>query len=354
VGKQAETSAADLVARARDGEAAAVARLISRLEAGRDVPAISAALAGAPPPEQVIGLTGAPGVGKSTLASALVRELRAEGEPVAVVAVDPSSAFSGGALLGDRLRLAAHASDAGVFIRSLAGRGAGGGLSLAAADALRVLGAAGFGRVLLETAGAGQDEYAVADICDTVVLVNMPGTGDMAQDLKVGLSEFADVFATNKADQDEAGARAAAERIEQVLDAQACTCRLARAEVQSSKIKVQGPETPSTDLEPGTWNSAQPWRPPVLVVSAAQERGVDALAAAIGEHRAYLARTGLGARARARRLRRELVRRATRLFAAGLRERPEQVERLVAACRAGRMDIHAAARALVEQEEAEG
>ena len=150
----------------------------------------------------LVGVTGSPGVGKSTLVSALVTAVRARGERVAVVAVDPSSPFSGGALLGDRVRMHKHVLDEGVFIRSLATRGQQGGLSRSTAAAVAVLDAAGFPVILVETVGAGQAELDVADATDAVVVVTAPGLGDDVQALKVGLLEIADVLVVNKGDRE--------------------------------------------------------------------------------------------------------------------------------------------------------
>ena len=150
----------------------------------------------------VVGITGSPGVGKSTLVSALTAAYRARGERVAVVAVDPSSPFSGGALLGDRVRMNRHATDAGVFIRSLATRGHHGGLSRATSSAVAVLDAAGFPLIFVETVGAGQAELDVADVVDAVVVVTAPGLGDEVQALKAGLLEIADLLVVNKGDRE--------------------------------------------------------------------------------------------------------------------------------------------------------
>jgi LAO/AO transport system kinase len=193
----------DLVARAEGGEARAVARLISLVEdaspALREVMALLAPRAGH---ARVIGLTGSPGVGKSTSTNALVAAYRRRGMKVGVLAVDPSSPFSGGALLGDRVRMQDHATDDGVFIRSMASRGHLGGLSWATPQALRVLSAAGCDVVLVETVGVGQAEVEIASLADTTLVLLAPGMGDGIQAAKAGILEVADVFVVNKADRD--------------------------------------------------------------------------------------------------------------------------------------------------------
>lgn len=193
----------DLVDRARRGEQLAVARLISLVEdGGPELPAVAAALAPHTGRAHVVGLTGPPGVGKSTTTSELVRVLRGQGRRVGVLAVDPSSPFSGGALLGDRVRMGEHATDDGVFIRSMATRGHLGGLSWATPHALRVLDAAGCDVVLIETVGVGQSEIEIVALADTTVVLLAPGAGDGVQAAKAGVLEVADVFVVNKADRE--------------------------------------------------------------------------------------------------------------------------------------------------------
>ena len=186
---------AELVERATASDARAIARLISLVE--NDSPVlreVAAALAPYGGHAQVVGLTGSPGVGKSTTTSALVTALRADGKRVGVLAVDPSSPFSGGALLGDRVRMQDHATDEGVFIRSMASRGQLGGLSAAVPQALRVLDAARCDIVLVETVGVGQAEVEIASLADTTLLVLAPGFGDGIQAAKAGIIEIADIF----------------------------------------------------------------------------------------------------------------------------------------------------------------
>jgi LAO/AO transport system kinase len=189
--------------RVRAGDLRAAARLMRELDDGMpDGRAALAALYGSTGGAFVVGITGAPGVGKSTLVDALVGAFRATGTRVGVVAVDPSSPFSGGALLGDRVRMQRHATDEGVFIRSLATRGQLGGLSRSTTAAVAVLDAAGFGVILVETVGVGQAEIDVARMADAVVVVTAPGLGDGVQALKAGLLEIADVLVVNKGDRE--------------------------------------------------------------------------------------------------------------------------------------------------------
>jgi LAO/AO transport system kinase len=260
---------ADLVERARDGQPRAVARLISLVE--NDSPAlrdVAAALAPYGGHAQVVGLTGAPGVGKSTTTSALVTVLREAGKRVGVLAVDPSSPFSGGALLGDRVRMQDHATDEGVFIRSMASRGQLGGLSAAVPQALRVLDAAACDIILVETVGVGQAEVEIASLADTTLLVLAPGLGDGIQAAKAGIIEIADIFVVNKADRDGADQVARDLRYMQSLGGQ---------------------------QEPGAW------RPPIVKTVAARGEGVDRVLEAVEKHRAWMAEHGeLARRRRAR------------------------------------------------------
>jgi LAO/AO transport system kinase len=276
----------DLVARARDGEARAVARLISLVEdASPALREVAAALAPHTGSAQVIGLTGSPGVGKSTTTTALVRAYRERGLRVGVLAVDPSSPFSGGALLGDRVRMQDHAGDAGVYIRSMASRGHLGGLAWATPQALRVLDAAGCDVVLVETVGVGQSELEVASLADTTLVLLAPGMGDGIQAAKAGILEVADVLVVNKADRDGADQ----------------TVRDLRY-----TLSLGGRH----DL-PGAW------RPPIRRTVAASDTGIDELVETIGEHRAWLGSSGEGHRRRVVRAAREIE----AIALAGLRER---------------------------------
>jgi GTPase len=200
-GQKAPSGLAETIERARAGDARALARLISRVENGSpELRAIMKALAPLTGRARMIGLTGAPGVGKSTVTGALVAAYRKQGQRVGVLAVDPTSPFTGGALLGDRIRMQDHATDPDVFIRSMASRGHLGGLARATPQALRVLDAAGFGVIMVETVGVGQAEVEVAGLADTTLVVTAPGLGDAIQAAKAGILEIADVFVVNKAD----------------------------------------------------------------------------------------------------------------------------------------------------------
>jgi LAO/AO transport system kinase len=261
---------ADLVERTCASEPRAVARLISLVE--NDSPllrSVAAALSPYGGHAQVIGLTGAPGVGKSTTTSALVSLLRAAGTRVGVLAVDPSSPFSGGALLGDRVRMQDHATDDGVFIRSMASRGQLGGLSAAVPQALRVLDAAKCDVILIETVGVGQAEVEIASLADTTLLVLAPGLGDGIQAAKAGIIEIADVFVVNKADRDGADQVARDLRYMQSLG--------------------------------GRHSVAGAWRPPIVKTSAARGEGISEVVAVIAKHRDWMQRHGeLERRRRAR------------------------------------------------------
>ncbi|MEJ7744900.1 MAG: methylmalonyl Co-A mutase-associated GTPase MeaB [Nocardioidaceae bacterium] len=193
----------DLVTRARAGDARAVARLISLVEdASPLLREVSKRLTPFTGHAQIVGITGSPGVGKSTSTSALVTALRKRGKRVGVLAIDPSSPFSGGALLGDRVRMQDHATDPDVYIRSMASRGHLGGLAWATPQALRVLDAAGCEVVLVETVGVGQSEIDIAGLADTSVVLLAPGMGDGIQAAKAGILEIGDVFVVNKADRE--------------------------------------------------------------------------------------------------------------------------------------------------------
>lgn len=250
-----------LVAQAREGRPRAVARLISLVEgASEQLREVMAALAPLTGNAYVVGLTGSPGVGKSTSTSALVGAYRKQGRRVGVLAVDPSSPFSGGALLGDRVRMSEHASDPGVYIRSMATRGHLGGLAWAAPQAIRVLDAAGCEVILVETVGVGQSEVEIASQADTSVVLLAPGMGDGIQAAKAGILEIGDVYVVNKADRD--GADATARELNHML---------------------------------GLGDSRGPgdWRPPIVRTVAARGEGTDEVVEALEKHRAWMEERGV-------------------------------------------------------------
>ena len=318
-----------LLAEAKKGDRVALARLLSIVERGGPLSRDLSALAYQAPTPYTVGLTGAPGAGKSTLVARLlglvVKARAAEGQtneeadgvvPVlAVLAVDPSSPFTGGAILGDRVRMSDHTTDRSVFIRSMATKGHLGGLAVAVPDAVRVLGAAGIGLVLIETVGVGQMEVEVASAADTTVVAVTPGWGDSMQANKAGLLEVADVFVINKADRP--GAAEARRDLDQMLD-----------------LSAHGD-----------------WRPPVVETVAATGEGVDELWRQGEAHRAYRRQSGELDRRRRERLRGELDR---ILLARVLEEIEdlsggEEYRRLVDAMAEGRIDPAGAADTLLGQ-----
>ncbi|MFL6142226.1 MAG: methylmalonyl Co-A mutase-associated GTPase MeaB [Labedaea sp.] len=301
----------ELVARAREGEPLAVARLISLVEdASPLLRQVAEALAPSVGRARVLGLTGPPGVGKSTLTSALIAAFRQQDKRVGVLAIDPSSPFSGGALLGDRIRMQSHTTDPSVFIRSMATRGALGGLALATPQAVRVLDAAGCDVILIETVGVGQSEVDIVSLADTTLVLLAPGMGDGIQAAKAGILEVADVFVVNKADRD--GAESTARDLRNVIS-------LGRRDNAG----------------------AHSWRPPVVCTVASTAAGMDDLLAALSAHQEWLtAHGGLRAR-RARRAREEIEAIAVRDLRARLD--PELLDRLATEVAAGELDPYAAA-----------
>jgi LAO/AO transport system kinase len=304
-----------LVERVLVGEARAVARAISLVEDERPEGAeLLRRIYGRTGRAYLVGLTGPPGAGKSTLADRLTAELRRRGARVGILAVDPSSPFSGGAILGDRIRMQAHAGDAGVFIRSMATRGHLGGLARATADAALVLDAAGADTILIETVGVGQDEVDIVRTADVSVVTVVPGTGDEIQALKAGIMEIADIFVVNKADRE--GAERTAAAIEQML-------ALERVDEGA-------------------------WRPPVLKTVATTGQGVAELVEAIERFRAHTA-VQAGARRRVRtefRLRELLAEAFVRHVEREVLE-PGELDRLVERVTAREVDPYTAVRELV-------
>jgi LAO/AO transport system kinase len=261
----------------------------------------------------IVGITGPPGAGKSTLVNVMIAKYRAMGKQVAVLAIDPSSPFSGGAVLGDRVRMTDHYRDAGVYIRSISSRGSHGGLSRAAREIVKLLDAFGHDIIIIETVGVGQTELGIMDLADTTVVVTVPEGGDAVQVMKAGLNEIADIFVVNKADRD------GADRIKAELEL-------------------------NVHLRP-----AGGWRPPVLMTQAAADKGVDQLVGSIGKHAEYLGANRDAARESERRatelievLSGELEDRTTRALKDG------REDAIVASVRDGQLNPYGAARMILE------
>ncbi|MFT4165104.1 MAG: methylmalonyl Co-A mutase-associated GTPase MeaB [Microlunatus sp.] len=306
---------AELVDQARAGRPRATGRLISLVEnQAAELPALMALLAPDTGRARVIGLTGAPGVGKSTTVAALVTELRRRGDRVAVLAVDPSSPFSGGALLGDRVRMQQHALDDGVFIRSMATRGHLGGLAVAAPQAIRVLDAAGFDVVLVETVGVGQSEVEVAEQVDVTLVLLAPGMGDGIQAAKAGVLEIGDIFVVNKADRD--GAHAVVREVRNMV--------------------ALAPRTPAD------------WKPPVLSLAAVDGTGVVELLTELDRFFAHASASGLTVARRLARARREVESLVlARLRATVPARGADGLDALAEAVANGQLDPYAAAERLL-------
>ncbi len=261
----------------------------------------------------IIGITGPPGAGKSTLTNRLIAKYRGLGKSVAVLAIDPSSPFSGGAVLGDRVRMTDHYKDAGVYIRSISSRGSHGGLSRATREIAKLLDAYGHDIIIIETVGVGQTELSIMDLADTTVVVTVPEGGDSVQVMKAGLNEIADVFVVNKAD------REGSDRMKAELE-------------HNVHLRTDGG-----------------WRPPVLMTQAVTDQGIDAVVTAIGKHREWLKETQDEARIAERRthefievLAAELEERTVRAVAAG------GASDVVDQVRAGGLNPYSAARRLIE------
>jgi len=310
-------SITDLVDAVRQRRPRAIARAITLVENdAATLPELAAALAPDTGRAHVLGLTGPPGVGKSTIVTALVGELRHRGLRVGVLAIDPSSPFTGGALLGDRVRMQEHAEDRDVVIRSMASRGHLGGLAAAAPQALRVFDAAGCDVVCLETVGVGQSEVEVAGACDTTCVLSAPGAGDQIQAAKAGLLEIGDVFVVNKAERD--GAQAVVRELRTMI-----------------ALAQRDPDD---------------WKPPIVRTTATTGDGVAEFVDRVLEHRAHAERTGAWQGRRVARARAEVQ----ALVTAALRRRygdvaqPEALTGLAMQVADGRLDAHRAAVQLLD------
>jgi LAO/AO transport system kinase len=306
----------ETIERALAGDARALARLVSLVENGApELRPLMKALAPLTGGARVIGLTGAPGVGKSTMTTALVSAYRERDLRVGVLAVDPTSPFTGGALLGDRVRMQDHATDPGVFIRSMASRGHLGGLAAATPQALRVLDAAGFGAVLVETVGVGQAEVEVASLADTTLVLVAPGTGDAVQAAKAGILEVGDIFVVNK-----------------------CDSPGAQETVRNLRTMIAMAERGEGD-----------WKPPIVMTTATAGEGIADLTAALDAHWSWLDSSGERDRRRRARAREEVA----AIAVAALRQRmgglpgDSRLDELAARVAAGELDPYSAADELV-------
>ncbi len=277
------TASLTLAERVLSGDVRAAARLMRDLD--DRMPGAEATLRALFPRTgraYVVGLTGSPGAGKSTLTDRLIARYRAAGKTVGVVAVDPTSPFTGGAILGDRIRMQDHALDPGVFIRSLATRGHLGGLSRSTSEVVQVLDAMGKDVVIVETVGVGQDEIEVASLAHTVVVVSVPGLGDDVQAIKAGVLEIADVFAVNKADRE--GADRTVRDLRMMLELRRTVS--ARPREHDAVHRFSGEEAPAPDAPTADWE------PPIVPTVAVRDEGIAELVHAIDAHRAHLEATG--------------------------------------------------------------
>jgi LAO/AO transport system kinase len=309
---QGDSRAAELVAAARAGDPRSLARMVSLVENGApQLRPLMRAVAPYAGHARVVGLTGAPGVGKSTVTGALIRAYRVAGLRVGVLAVDPTSPFSGGALLGDRVRMQEHATDAGVFIRSMATRGHLGGLSVAAPQALRVLDAAGFDVICVETVGVGQAEVEIAALADSTLVILAPGMGDSIQAAKAGVLEIADIFVVNKND------RPGAQEVIRDL---------------RNMLAMAGYGEGS-------------WKPPIVSASAASGDGIDELVDRLDAHWSWLAESGERERRLVTRAREEIAAIAVAEIRRRLGGLPgeSRLDELAAQVAAGKLDPYSAA-----------
>jgi LAO/AO transport system kinase len=314
----------DLVSRMLDGDRLALARLITRVEnRSPEVPAIMQAIHERTGRAYVLGITGPPGAGKSTLVDRITSLLRAEQQPVGVIAVDPSSPFTGGAVLGDRIRMQTHTLDPDVFIRSMATRGSLGGLARATGDVIKVMDAFGFPWILIETVGVGQTELDIIRQADTTVVALVPESGDSVQAMKAGLMEVADVFVVNKADRD--GAHAL------------------MAELKFSVHLHYTGSAQARDVD---------WEVPVLATQAVNDVGMDTLLRQIRRHRTVLEQAGaLEKRRQARRradLEALLVEEYTAQVTALVQQDPA-LARTLDAVTGGRLDVYSAVAQILAQ-----
>lgn len=333
----------ELVQALVNGNRRALARMLTLVENEQAEEAISALF-----PHTgrawIIGITGAPGTGKSSLVNALAKAYRAQGKTVAIIAVDPTSPFTGGAILGDRIRMRDHSGDPGVFIRSMASRGTLGGLARATRDAIRVMDAAGFDIVLVETVGAGQSEVEIVRAAQTTIVVEAPGLGDDVQAIKAGILEIADVLVVNKSDRSGANNTVRALRTMLELGHPASRTNMVSHHGKSMKVEY-APIEGDTPL----------WIPPVVPTVAAPESGqadLGSLLDAIAAHREYLARENTLAQLERQNIQIELYERLQHeLMARLLREVPSSAfEAIIQQIQSRELDPHAAVRTLLDEQ----
>lgn len=310
------TGTAEIVEGVLAGRARQIGRAISAVEREEDASEILEALFASTGRARILGITGPSGAGKSTLVQRIAQIYRRGGKKVGIVAVDPSSPFTGGAILGDRIRMSELYTDPGVFIRSMATRGALGGLAAATSDAVDVLDAAGFEIILIETVGVGQDEVDIVKAADTTAVVLVPGLGDEIQAIKAGILEIADVFVVNKADRE--GADRAVAQLSMMLD----------------------------------FTPDRPWRPPIVKTVAPRREGVEEAVSALDSHGAHLAASEEGARRRERRARARLLALLEERFRRAVLSRapePDGLEQAVRRVIARREDPYSASACLFEK-----
>ncbi len=294
-----------------DGDHAALARVITQIE--NRTPGyreLLAALHAETGHASVVGVTGSPGTGKSTLVDALTKQYREAGETVGVIAVDPSSPYTGGSVLGDRIRMGSTAGDMDVFVRSMSARGRLGGLSMATADAVKALDSFGKDRIIVETVGAGQNEVDIVETAETVAVVVQPGSGDDIQLLKAGILEIGDLFVVNKADKDEAAGTVA--DLETMI-------HMDRSPTAGLSTGHHGPD--AAEAGDGDTDGESGWTPPVIETVATTGKGVDDLRMALDDHRQYLVDSGEAEGRRRQRAETEI----RRLLRTDLGELAEQV-----------------------------
>ena len=333
--------------RVLEGDTRAIARLLTRAESGvaEARPTLDAMFAHAGR-AHVVGITGVPGSGKSTLVAKLAAAIRRTGRKVAIVAVDPSSPFSGGSILGDRIRMGELAGDPGVFVRSMATRGALGGLARGTLEAVDVLDAAGFDVVIIETVGVGQDEVDVARAAHTTVVVSAPGLGDDIQAIKAGILEIADIHVVSKADRPDAN--------KTIVDLKTMLA-LGLTRLDTERIAAaSGPHGehaggPASHAESASGRHAA-WRPPVIPTSALRDDGIETLLGEIDRHRRVLEETGeIDARRTAIAERRLLAAGEAILRDEFARHRTGRMSALLEQLRARSVSPHAAARQLLRE-----